>query len=111
MVEDDLAVAEMLVLLLKLWGHTVQAVPDGPAALVAALPFRPEVVLCDIGLPGMDGYQLARQLRHQEGSNKSLLFAITGYGLEEDLRRAQQAGFDHHLTKPIDPAVLAKLLT
>jgi two-component system CheB/CheR fusion protein len=110
-VEDELGVAEMLVMLLELWGHTVQAVHDGPAALAAALAFCPEVVLCDLGLPGMNGYELARQLRQQEGSNKSELIAITGYGQEEDQRRAQEAGFDHHMTKPVDPAVLAKLLS
>src|SRR5262249_15605180 len=95
-VGDDLAVAGMLVMLLELWSHTVQAVHDGSAALAAAPSFRPEVVLCDIGLPGMDGYELARQLRQQEGLNKSVLIAITGYGQEEDQRRAQEAGFDRH---------------
>jgi two-component system CheB/CheR fusion protein len=110
-VEDELAVAEMLVLLLELWGHTVQAVHDGPAALAAAQTLRPEVVLCDIGLPGMDGYQLARQLHQQEGLNKSVLVAMTGYGQEQDRRRAQAAGFDHHMTKPVDPTALEKLLT
>jgi CheY-like chemotaxis protein len=110
-VEDDLDVAEMLVMLLELWGHTVEAVHDGIAALVVGQTFRPEVVLCDIGLPGMDGYELARQLRQQEGLNKSVLIAITGYGQEEDQRLAQEAGFDHHLIKPVDPAALGKLLT
>jgi len=110
-VEDELVVAKMFVMLLELWGHTVQAVHDGIAALAVGQTFRPEVVLCDIGLPGMDGYELARQLRQQEGLNKSVLIAITGYGQEEDLRRAQEAGFDHHLIKPVDPAALAKLLT
>src|SRR5262249_22206760 len=109
-VEDELAVAEMLVMLLEMWGHTVQAVHDGPAALAAAPTLRPQVVLCDIGLPGMDGYQLARQLRQQEGLNKAVLVAMTGYGQEHDRRRAQEAGFDHHMTKPVDPAVLEKLL-
>jgi PAS domain S-box-containing protein len=110
-VEDELAVAEMLVMLLKLWGHTVQAVRDGPAALAAAPTFHPEVVLCDIGLPGLNGYRVARQLRQQEGLNKSVLTAITGYGQEEDQRRAREAGFDHHMTKPVDPFALEKLLS
>jgi CheY-like chemotaxis protein len=101
----------MLVMLLKLWGHTVQAVRDGPAALASAPTLRPEVVLCDIGLPAMSGYELARQLRQQEGSNQPVLIALTGYGQEEDRRRAQEAGFDHHIIKPVDPAALAKLLT
>ena len=98
-------------MLLELSGHTVQTVHDGPAALAAASTFRPEVVLCDLGLPGMNGYELARQLRQLEGLNKSVLIAITGYGQEEDQRRAQEVGFDHHMTKPVDPAALAKLLT
>jgi two-component system CheB/CheR fusion protein len=109
-VEDEPAVEEMLVILLGLWGHTVQAVHDGPAALAATQTMRPEVVLCDIGLPGMNGYQLARQLRQQEGLNKPVLVAITGYGQEQDRRRAQEAGFAHHMTKPVDPAALEKLL-
>ena len=109
-VEDEVAVAEMLVMLLKLWGHTVRAVHDGPTALAAAETFHPEVVLCDIGLPGMNGYQLARQLCLRAGRNKPVLVAITGYGQEEDRRRAQTAGFDHHVTKPVDPAVLETLL-
>jgi CheY-like chemotaxis protein len=109
-VEDEVATAEMLGMLLELWGHTVQTVHDGPAALAAASTFRPEVVLCDIGLPAMNGYQLARQLRQQEGLNKAVLIAITGYGQEEDRRRAREAGFDHHVIKPVDPAALEKLL-
>jgi PAS domain S-box-containing protein len=109
-VEDEVAVEEMLVMLLELWGHTVRAVHDGPAALAAAETFHPEVVLCDIGLPGMNGYQLARQLGLQAGPNKPVLVAITGYGQEEDRRRAQTAGFDHHMTKPVDPAALEALL-
>src|SRR5205807_8418182 len=97
-VEDEAAVADMLVLLLRLWGHTVQAAYDGPAALAAAPTFRPDVVLCDIGLPGMNGYQLARQLRRDDGTpGRPVLVAVTGYGQEEDRRRAQLAGFDHHL--------------
>jgi two-component system CheB/CheR fusion protein len=110
-VEDELTVAEMLVMLLELWGHTVQAVHDGPAAMAAASTFRPEVVLCDIGLPGMNGYRLAQRLRQQKGLNTSVLIAITGYGQKEDQRRAQEMGFDHHMIKPVDPAALEKLLT
>ena len=109
-VEDEPAVAEMLVMLLELWGHAVQAVHDGPAALVAAPTFRPHVALCDIGLPGMNGYQLARHLRQQVALNKLVLIAMTGYGQEEDQRRAREAGFDHHLTKPVNPVAFEKLL-
>jgi PAS domain S-box-containing protein len=109
-VEDETAVAEMLVMLLELWGHMVRAAHDGPAALAAVQTFHPEVILCDIGLPGMDGYQLARRLQLQEGPTKPILVAVTGYGQEEDRRRAQQAGFDHHMTKPVDPVALEGLL-
>jgi PAS domain S-box-containing protein len=109
-VEDEPAVEEMLVMLLRLWGHAVQAVHDGPGALAVAPTFRPQVVLCDIGLPGMNGYQLARHLRQQLALNKLVLIAITGYGQEEDQRRAREAGFDHHLAKPVDPVPFEKLL-
>jgi CheY-like chemotaxis protein len=67
-------------------------------------------VLLDIGLPGIDGYEVARRLRHQGGSAHIMLVALTGYGQDEDRRRAQEAGFDHHLTKPLDPAQLQQLL-
>jgi two-component system CheB/CheR fusion protein len=109
-VEDEPAVAEMLVLLLRLWGHTVRAATDGPGALEAAGPFRPQVVLCDVGLPGMDGYQVARELRLREGPAAPVLVAVTGYGQEEDRRRAQQAGFDYHMTKPVNAPALEALL-
>jgi two-component system CheB/CheR fusion protein len=117
-VEDEVAVAEMLVMLLELWGHQVQAVFDGPAALAAVQTFHPQVILCDIGLPGMSGYQLARQLRQQGAGSgdphpapaQPVLVAITGYGQEEDRHCAQRAGFDHHLTKPVDPPALEALL-
>jgi PAS domain S-box-containing protein len=109
-VEDERSVAEMLVMLLKLWGHTVRAAYDGPAALLTASTFHPEVVLCDIGLPGMDGYEVARQLRQLDGEDNPVLIAITGYGQEEDRRRSARAGFDQHLTKPVDPLALEKLL-
>jgi PAS domain S-box-containing protein len=109
-VEDEVAVAEMLVMLLELWGHVVRAAHDGPTALAAVQTFQPEVILCDIGLPGMDGYELARQLQLQEGPTKAILIAVTGYGQEEDRRRAERAGFDRHMTKPVDPAALEELL-
>jgi PAS domain S-box-containing protein len=109
-VEDEATVAEMFVKLLDLWGHSVQGVHDGPAALTAMADFSPEVILCDIGLPGMNGYELAGHVRHCHGKTKPVLVAITGYGQEEDQRRAQEAGFDHHMTKPVDPNALEALL-
>jgi CheY-like chemotaxis protein len=108
-VEDMAIVAEMLITLLELWGHEVQAVKDGPTALVVARTFQPDVVLLDLGLPGMSGFDVARQLR-QEAQRKLFLAAVTGYGDEGVRRRSQEAGFDHHMTKPIDPDDLQALL-
>ncbi len=109
-VEDDSAVAQMLKMLLELWGHEVRVECDGPTALVADRTFQPEVILLDIGLPGMNGYEVARQLRQRQGRERPLLVAVTGYGSREDKRQAHKVGFDLHLTKPIDPDQLAALL-
>ena len=102
--------AESLAILLRLRTHEVEVVHDGPAALEAAASFRPEVVLLDIGLPGLDGYQVASELRQRPQTVKALLVALTGYGQEEDQRRAREVGFDHHLTKPVDPQAIYDLL-
>jgi CheY-like chemotaxis protein/anti-sigma regulatory factor (Ser/Thr protein kinase) len=108
-VDDNVDGAESLATLLKLLGHEVHVAHDGPAALRATADVRPEVVFLDIGLPGMDGYEVARRLR-RPGRTEALLVALTGYGQEEDRRRSREAGFDHHLVKPVDPAVLEELL-
>ncbi len=110
-VEDVPDVAEMLKLLLELWGHEVRVVHDGPATLVAFRIYQPDVVLLDIGLPGMNGYDVAVQLRKQQGSKRPLIVAMTGYGGDEDRRRSAEAGCDDHLTKPPDPDRLQALLT
>jgi signal transduction histidine kinase len=110
-VDDNRDGAESLAMLLRLWGHEVRVAYDGPSALRLAEAERPEVVLLDIGLPGMDGYQVARRLRERSGGARQLLVALTGYGQGEDRRRSQQAGFDHHLVKPLDPDELQRLLT
>jgi PAS domain S-box-containing protein len=110
-VEDNRDAAESLRLLLELGGHRVRVGHAGPAGLEAAREFRPDVVLCDIGLPGgMDGYAVARAFRADPGQAGTALVALSGYGREEDRRRACEAGFDHHLTKPVDPEVLDRLL-
>jgi CheY-like chemotaxis protein len=109
-VEDNQDAAESLALLVRLWGHEVQVARDGPSALEKARSFRPEVVLCDLGLPGMDGYEVGRRLRQEVGPGRLMLVAVTGYGHDEDRRRSQEAGFDHHLTKPVDPDALCRLL-
>ena len=109
-VDDNVDTAESLALLLRLRGHEVETAHDGPAALKMAGSFHPEVVLLDIGLPGLDGYQVAGRLRRRRRTSKALLVALTGYGQEEDQRLAREAGFDFHLTKPVDPAIIYELL-
>jgi CheY-like chemotaxis protein len=109
-VDDNVDAAETLADLLDLWGHPVCTVHDGAAALEQAESFQPAVVLLDIGLPGIDGYEVAQRLRRDQGYC-GLLIALTGYGQDEDRRRSEEAGFDHHLTKPVDPEVLRALLT
>ena len=97
-------------MLLELSGHQVEVVPDGPSGLEAARRFRPDVVLCDVGLPnGMSGYDVARALR-ADVDCQAFLVALTGYGQAEDQRRALDAGFDLHLTKPVDLVVLERVL-
>ncbi|HEX3527523.1 MAG TPA: chemotaxis protein CheB [Thermoanaerobaculia bacterium] len=109
-VDDNVDTAQSMALLLRLKGHRVEVAHDGPAALETARSFEPEVVLLDIGLPGLDGYEVAKRLREETRLSKALLVALTGYGQEEDRRRARHAGFDHHFTKPVDPAVLYQLI-
>ena len=109
-VEDNVDAAESLAALLRLWGHEVQVVHDGLAAIDAAREQRPEVVLLDIGLPGLDGYQVARKLREEVGLDQALLVAMTGYGQPEDRRRSQEAGIHLHYVKPVEPAILRELL-
>jgi PAS domain S-box-containing protein len=109
-VDDNLDAAESLASLLRVGGHEVRTVHDGPTALQMAETFRPEVVLLDIGLPRMDGYEVARRLRQQTAAHKVLLVAVTGYGQEEDRQRAEEAGFDAHLVKPADPEIMNRLV-
>ena len=109
-VDDSQDVAESLAMVLGLWGHEALIAGDGPAALELAMRHQPDVVLSDVGLPGMDGFELARRLRESTGCPRALLVALSGYGQEEDRRRALDAGFDHHLVKPADLNVLAAIL-
>jgi two-component system CheB/CheR fusion protein len=109
-VEDNLDAAESLATLLRLWNHDVRVVNDGPSALDAAREQKPEVVLLDIGLPGLDGFQVARKLREEPGLEDTLLVAMTGYGQPEDRRRSREAGIHHHFVKPVEPLVLRNLL-
>jgi signal transduction histidine kinase len=109
-VEDNIDAAESLATLLRLWNHDVNVVHDGCKALEAAREQQPEVVLLDIGLPGLDGYQVARRLREELHLDHALLVAMTGYGQPEDRRRSQEAGIQYHFVKPVEPLVLRNLL-
>jgi two-component system CheB/CheR fusion protein len=100
-VDDNVDGAESLAILLEHEGHTVRTANDGAEAVVTARTFHPEVVLLDIGLPGMTGYEVARTLRGSRETSKALLIAMTGYGQPEDVGRAKAAGFDHHVVKPV----------
>jgi CheY-like chemotaxis protein len=101
-VDDNVDAAEALGMLLKETGHDVRTAHEGPAALETALDFQPNVVLLDIGLPEMDGYEVARKMRQQPNLKNVVLVALTGYGQEADHARSQATGFDHHLVKPAD---------
>jgi PAS domain S-box-containing protein len=109
-VDDNIDSAESLGLLLRTMGHEVQTAHDGPSALKTAKSFRPEVVLMDIGLPGMSGHDVGRKLRDMSETKDSLLIAQTGWGQDEDRRRSTEAGFDFHFVKPVDPQALQELL-
>ncbi|HYG64620.1 MAG TPA: response regulator, partial [Thermoanaerobaculia bacterium] len=110
-IEDHRDAADSLQILLELAGHEVEVAYDGPQGVEKARRFRPEIVLCDIGLPdGMDGYAVARALRTDPEVGALRLVALSGYGQAEDQRRALEAGFDAHLTKPADPDGLRRLL-
>jgi CheY-like chemotaxis protein len=109
-IDDQVDVAESLTLVLELEGHQVKTALDGPTALELAAEFRPDVILLDLGLPGMDGYAVARQLRARPETRNVLLIAVTGYGREEDRERTRATGFDHHLVKPISLEKLRALL-
>jgi CheY-like chemotaxis protein len=107
-VEDNADAADIMAELLKRRGHEVQIAHDGQTGLSAARAFRPQVILLDIGLPDTDGYAVAQRLR-EEHLTGELLIALTGYGEAEDRERAKKAGFDRHLTKPVDPDALLAL--
>ena len=109
-VEDHADTAESLALLLRGEGHEIQVAPDGLAAVGAVQFAPPDVLLLDIGLPGMSGWEVARWVTGQPAEKRPLLVAVTGYGREEDRRRSEEAGIDLHLVKPVDPEKLLGLL-
>ncbi|MET0553932.1 MAG: ATP-binding protein [Vicinamibacteria bacterium] len=108
--DDNRDSADSLAVFLQISGHDVRTARSGREAVEMAAAFGPQVALLDIGMPGMNGYEVARHLRAQPGGDRLLLVAVTGWGQEEDKRLAREAGFDHHLRKPVDPDGLGRLL-
>jgi signal transduction histidine kinase/ActR/RegA family two-component response regulator len=105
-VDDNVDAAESTAVLLRFLGHRVEVAHDGPSALSVVRDFQPEIVLLDIGLPGMSGYDVTKRLRANPENEGLVIAAVTGYGREEDIRRSREAGFDYHLTKPVATAAL-----
>jgi len=110
-VDDNRDSAESLAMLLSLSGSETQVAFDGLEALQAADELRPNIILCDIGLPKLNGYEVARKIREQPWGRSIVLIALTGWGQDEDRRRSSEAGFDGHLVKPVELATLTKLLS
>jgi signal transduction histidine kinase len=109
-VEDNPDIADTTATMLAIAGHTVRCARDGAQAIAEAQSFAPEVVLLDVGLPELDGYQVARRLRQLPQTRHALIIGLTGYGMPADRQRGREAGFDHHLLKPADPAELRTLI-
>ena len=109
-VDDNVDAAHSLAVLLEMCGHQVKLAYDGPTATQAALTYQPDVVLLDIGLPGLDGYQVAHWIRQQASLKDVLLIAVTGYGQDSDRQHSKDVGFDHHLVKPVDFNEVEQLL-
>jgi CheY-like chemotaxis protein len=110
-VDDNRDGADSLAMMLRILGNKVQTAYDGLVAVQMAEGFKPDVVLLDIGLPKMDGHEVCRRIRQQAWGMGMVLIAVTGWGQDEDKRRSQEAGFNFHMVKPVDPASLEKLLT
>jgi CheY-like chemotaxis protein len=110
-VDDYPLAAEALMKMLQLAGHDVRIAQDGPSAMEEVRCRRPEIVLLDIGLPGMDGYEVAQSIRRLPGMDELVLIALSGYAQDEDRRRSREAGFNYHLTKPVDTDALGQLIS
>ena len=108
--DDDLDTVEAMALLLRAIGHQVDVATSGSAVLELAGRTRPDIIFLDIGMPGMDGWELARRLREQLGTDAVRIVAVTGYGAKEDYLRSRKAGFDAHVQKPVDMALLHSIL-
>jgi CheY-like chemotaxis protein len=109
-VDDNRDSADSLGMMLRLMGNDTHTAYDGEEAVTVAGSFRPDVTLLDIGLPKLNGYEACSRIREQPWGKGMVLIALTGWGQEEDVRRSHEAGFDHHMVKPVDPAALMKLL-
>jgi PAS domain S-box-containing protein len=110
-VDDNTAAVEMLSMFIKMLGNDVRTAYDGEQAIEAAAEFLPDIILMDIGMPRMNGYEAAQHIRQQPWGRAMMLVALTGWGKDEDKRRTKEAGFDHHLVKPAEPAELQRLFT
>jgi CheY-like chemotaxis protein len=108
--DDNRDAADVLAEVLALEGHVVHTAADGAQAVEMALRLQPDVLVLDIGMPGLNGYEVAQQVRAQPWGRRPLLIAATGWGQEEDRKKAINAGFDLHLTKPFDPFQLVAML-
>jgi CheY-like chemotaxis protein len=109
-VDDNVDAAESTAAFLRLEGHEVKTVTDGNEALSSVRVFAPHVIVLDIGLPGLDGYEVARRLREQGDTSHTLLIAVTGYGAKEDKEKAASSGFDYHFVKPTDPRQIQRAI-
>ncbi len=109
--DDNVDAAHSLCMLMELNGHTAHVAHDGPQALRAAQALSPDIVFLDIGLPGMNGYEVAQHLRGLPNTRQPMLVALTGWGAREDRERSKQAGFHHHLTKPAEMQAILQLLS
>jgi CheY-like chemotaxis protein len=109
-VDDNRDATDTFVMVLALWGYRALSAYDGGEGLAAALAHRPDVVLLDVELPTLDGCEVARRIRADPAAGGAMLVAVTGYARDEDRRRAHEAGFDHYLVKPVEPAELLRLL-
>jgi CheY-like chemotaxis protein len=110
LIDDNIDAAESLAQLLALSGHHARTAIDGASGLRATVEFNPEVVFCDLGLPGMSGYEVAKSMRALPNGQRLVLVALTGYGQPSDREKTAQAGFDAHLVKPVDPTVIESFL-
>ncbi len=109
-VDDNRDAADTMALMVQMWGHSTRVAYDGVEGLRSALEYEPDCLLLDIGMPRMDGYQLARQLRARAAHCRLKLVAMTAYSDELNVRRAWEAGFDYHLVKPADPEIIRSIL-